>query len=188
MDALKGAGNVLRQGVQDISDLITSADYINFDFADIRTVTENQGSALMGTDRASSENRTVEATKPIISSPLSEVSVGDAKQILLNVTDGPDLTLFEAQDASEIVSKVVGDNVDAIFGTSINVNPGDGVVVTVIVTGIDSKAEGEASKQLPGHHRIVSRPNVDIKLEIEVNQAPQPQDVGTSDIVKAESS
>ncbi|MCF1783227.1 cell division protein FtsZ [Lactobacillus mulieris] len=187
MDAFKEADNVLRQGVQGISDLITSTDYVNLDFADIKTVMENQGSALMGIGRASGENRTVEATKLAISSPLLEVSIDGAKQVLLNITGGPDLTLFEAQDASEIVSKAAGDDVDIIFGTSINANLGDEVVVTVIATGIDSKAEEEASKQLPGHHRT-SRPSVDIKPEIEVNQTSQPQTIETSDTVKVDPS
>ena len=147
MDAFKEADNVLRQGVQGISDLITSTDYVNLDFADVKTVMENQGAALMGIGRASGENRTVEATKLAISSPLLEVSIDGAKQVLLNITGGPDLTLFEAQDASDIVSKAAGDGVNIIFGTSINANLGDEVVVTVIATGIDSKAEEEASKQ-----------------------------------------
>lgn len=153
MDAFKEADNVLRQGVQGISDLITSTDYVNLDFADVKTVMQNQGSALMGIGRANGENRTVEATKAAISSPLLEVSIDGAKQVLLNITGGPDLTLFEAQDASEIVSKAAGDGVNIIFGTSINPNLGDEVVVTVIATGIDSKAEEAASKQLPGHSR-----------------------------------
>lgn len=155
MDAFKEADNVLRQGVQGISDLITSTDYVNLDFADVKTVMENQGAALMGIGRASGENRTVEATKLAISSPLLEVSIDGAKQVLLNITGGPDLTLFEAQDASEIVSKAAGDGVNIIFGTSINANLGDEVVVTVIATGIDSKIEEQASKQMPGRsHQI----------------------------------
>ncbi len=155
MDAFKEADNVLKQGVQGISDLITSTDYVNLDFADVKTVMENQGAALMGIGRASGENRTVDATKMAISSPLLEVSIDGAKQVLLNITGGPDLTLFEAQDASEIVSKAAGDDVNIIFGTSINPNLGDEVVVTVIATGIDAKAEEEASKQLPGRsHQI----------------------------------
>ena len=137
MDAFKEADNVLRQGVQGISDLITSTDYVNLDFADFKTVMENQGAALMGIGSAIGENRTVEATKLAISSPLLEVSIDGAKQVLLNITGGPDLTLFEAQDASDIVSKAAGDGVNIIFGTSINANLG----------GIDSKAEEEASKQ-----------------------------------------
>lgn len=141
MDAFKEADNVLRQGVQGISDLITSTDYVNLDFADVKTVMENQGSALMGIGRASGENRTVEATKMAISSPLLEVSIDGAKQVLLNITGGPDLTLFEAQDASDIVSKTAGDDVNIIFGTSINANMGDEVDVTVIATGIDNKQD-----------------------------------------------
>ncbi len=141
MDAFKEADDVLRQGVQGISDLITSTDYVNLDFADVKTVMENQGSALMGIGRASGENRTVEATKMAISSPLLEVSIDGAKQVLLNITGGPDLTLFEAQDASDIVSKTAGDDVNIIFGTSINANMGDEVVVTVIATGIDNKQD-----------------------------------------------
>lgn len=159
MDAFKEADNVLKQGVQGISDLITSTDYVNLDFADVKTVMANQGAALMGIGRASGENRTVEATKLAISSPLLEVSIDGAKQVL-NITGGPDLTLFEAQDASEIVSKAAGDDVNIIFGTSINPNLGDEVVVTVIATGINSQAEEEASKQLPGHsHQIKSQPS-----------------------------
>ena len=157
MEAFKEADNVLKQGVQGISDLITSTDYVNLDFADVKTVMENQGAALMGIGRASGENRTVEATKMAISSPLLEVSIDGAKQVLLNITGGPDLTLFEAQDASEIVANAAGEDVNIIFGTSINPNLGDEVVVTVIATGIDDEAEEEASKQLPGRgHQVAA--------------------------------
>lgn len=158
MEAFKEADNVLKQGVQGISDLITSTDYVNLDFADVKTVMENQGAALMGIGRASGENRTVEATKMAISSPLLEVSIDGAKQVLLNITGGPDLTLFEAQDASEIVSTAAGEDVNIIFGTAINPNLGDEVVVTVIATGIDDEAEAAASNQLPGRGHQVSAP------------------------------
>ena len=174
MDAFREADNVLKQGVQGISDLITSTDYVNLDFADVKTVMENQGAALMGIGRASGENRTVEATKLAISSPLLEVSIDGAKQVLLNITGGPDLTLFEAQDASEIVSKAAGDDVNIIFGTSINPNLGDEVVVTVIATGIDSEAEEAASKQLPGRsHQIKAQPKK--AAESEANKTVQPE-------------
>ena len=158
MEAFKEADNVLKQGVQGISDLITSTDYVSLDFADVKTVMENQGAALMGIGRASGENRTVEATKMAISSPLLEVSIDGAKQVLLNITGGPDLTLFEAQDASEIVSTAAGEDVNIIFGTAINPNLGDEVVVTVIATGIDDEAEAAASKQFPGRGHQVSAP------------------------------
>ncbi len=139
MEAFSEADNVLRQGVQGISDLITSPGYVNLDFADVKTVMSNQGSALMGIGSANGENRTEEATKKAISSPLLEVSIDGAEQVLLNITGGPDLSLFEAQAASEIVAKAATDDVNIIFGTSIDENMKDEVRVTVIATGIDKK-------------------------------------------------
>lgn len=141
LEAFKAADNVLRQGVQGISDLITSPGYVNLDFADVKTVMADQGSALMGVGSATGENRTVEATKKAISSPLLEVAIDGAKQVLLNITGGPDLSLFEAQDASDIVTQAANDDVNIIFGTSINEDLGDEVVVTVIATGLDSNDE-----------------------------------------------
>lgn len=137
MDAFKEADNVLRQGVQGISDLITSPGYVNLDFADVKTVMSNQGSALMGIGSADGENRTAEATKKAISSPLLEVSIDGAENVLLNITGGPDLSLFEAQDASDIVTQAATTDVNIIFGTSIDESLGGEVRVTVIATGID---------------------------------------------------
>ena len=137
MEAFHVADNILRQGVQGISDLITSPGYVNLDFADVKTVMENQGSALMGIGSANGENRAIEATKKAISSPLLEVSIDGAQQVLLNITGGPDLSLFEAQDASDTVREAASDDTNIIFGTSINEDLGDEVVVTVIATGID---------------------------------------------------
>lgn len=139
MDAFKEADNVLRQGVQGISDLITSPGYVNLDFADVKTVMQDQGTALMGIGSASGENRTGDATKAAISSPLLEVSIDGAEQVLLNITGGPDLSLFEAQTASDIVAQAATTDVNIIFGTSIDENLGDEVRVTVIATGIDHK-------------------------------------------------
>lgn len=146
LEAFHEADNVLRQGVQGISDLITAPGYVNLDFADVKTVMENQGSALMGIGMASGENRTAEATKKAISSPLLEVSIDGAEQVLLNITGGPDLTLFEAQDASDIVSAASTTEVNIIFGTSINEKLGDEVIVTVIATGIDNQRGQEARR------------------------------------------
>ena len=143
LEAFREADNVLRQGVQGISDLITAPGYVNFDFADVKTVMKDQGSALMGIGVASGENRTAEATKKAISSPLLEVSIDGAEQILLNITGGSDLTLFEAQDASDIVAAASTSEVNIIFGTSINENLGDEVIVTVIATGIDEERKHE---------------------------------------------
>ncbi|ETY73929.1 cell division protein FtsZ [Lactiplantibacillus fabifermentans] len=139
MEAFQEADNVLRQGVQGISDLITSPGYVNLDFADVKTVMQNQGSALMGIGSASGENRTADATKEAISSPLLEVSIDGAEQVLLNITGGPDMSLYEAQAASDIVSQAATTDVNIIFGTSIDESLGDEVRVTVIATGIDQK-------------------------------------------------
>ena len=147
LEAFHAADNVLRQGVQGISDLITSPGYVNLDFADVKTVMANQGSALMGIGSATGENRTVEATKKAISSPLLEVNISGAKQVLLNITGGPDLSLFEAQDASQIVADAAKDDVNIIFGTSINEELGDEVVVTVIATGIEEDQRRESSRR-----------------------------------------
>lgn len=155
LEAFREADNVLRQGVQGISDLITSPGYVNLDFADVKTVMENQGSALMGIGTASGENRTVEATKKAISSPLLEVSIDGAESVLLNITGGSDLTLFEAQDASDIVSSASTTEVNIIFGTSINEELGDEVIVTVIATGIDTT---EVEKKLAQNSRTRTQP------------------------------
>ena len=139
LQAFQEADNVLRQGVQGITDLITSPGYVNLDFADVTTVMKDKGSALMGIGSANGENRIEEATKKAISSPLLEVSIDGAEQVLLNITGGPDLSLFEAQTDSEIVTDAASSDVNIIFGTSINENLEDEVVVTVIATGIDKK-------------------------------------------------
>ncbi|KRM12556.1 cell division protein FtsZ [Paucilactobacillus suebicus] len=159
MEAFKEADNVLRQGVQGISDLITSPGYVNLDFADVKTVMSNQGSALMGIGSANGENRTADATKQAISSPLLEVSIDGADNVLLNITGGPDLSLFEAQDASDIVTQAATTDVNIIFGTSIDENLGDEVRVTVIATGIDhDKKQSTPTKraettQAPAHQQ-----------------------------------
>ncbi len=152
LEAFREADNVLRQGVQGISDLITSPGYVNLDFADVKTVMENQGTALMGIGVASGEERVIEATKKAIASPLLETSIDGAEQVLLNITGGLDMTLFEAQDASEIVSSAASGDVNIILGTSINENLGDEIVVTVIATGIDP------GKKERGHSRGASQP------------------------------
>lgn len=154
LEAFKAADNVLRQGVQGISDLITSPGVVNLDFADVKTVMANQGSALMGIGSATGENRTVEATKKAIASPLLEIAIDGAKQVLLNITGDAELSLFEVQDAAEIVSQAATNDVDIIFGTSISEDLGDEVVVTIVATGLDTKpakteARPAANRQQP---------------------------------------
>ena len=148
LEAFHEADNVLRQGVQGISDLITSPGYVNLDFADVKTVMENQGAALMGIGTGEGDNRIEEATKRAISSSLLEVSIDGAEHVLLNITGGSDLSLFEAQAASEIVTQAASSNVNIIFGTSINEELENSVVVTVIATGIDKKNESKKPKRI----------------------------------------
>ncbi|WP_395389280.1 cell division protein FtsZ [Fructilactobacillus frigidiflavus] len=137
LGALHDADNVLRQGVQGISDLITRPGYVNLDFADVTTIMKDKGTALMGVGSASGENRAAEATKKAINSPLLEVSIDGAKQVLLNITGGTDLGIFEAQDAANIIRDATSDDTNIIFGTSIDENMGDEILVSVIATGID---------------------------------------------------
>jgi cell division protein FtsZ len=145
MEAFKEADNVLRQGVQGISDLIVTPGYINLDFADIKTLMSNQGAALMGVGSATGENRATEATKKAISSPLLEVSINGAQHVLMDITGGKDLSMFEAQEASDVIRQAAGTDVDIAFGMSLNEKMGDGVRVTVIATGIDkTKANNPA--------------------------------------------
>lgn len=174
-EAFSIADDVLRQGVQSISDLITSPGFVNLDFADVKTVMSDQGSALMGIGTANGENRITDATNKAISSPLLEVSIDGAKQVLLNITGGPDLSLFEAQDAAQIVTDQATKDVNIIFGTSIDETLGDQVKVTVIATGVET----EGSRKDAQNRRLnLNNPNAvfDGSDRPDSNNAPsQPQ-------------
>ena len=171
-EAFSVADDVLRQGVQSISDLITSPGFVNLDFADVKTVMSDQGSALMGIGTANGENRITEATKKAISSPLLEVSIDGAKQVLLNITGGPDLSLFEAQDAAQIVSEQATSDVNIIFGTSIDDTLGDQVKVTVIATGVESGDKKKEPARRPLHNPRATLDNSK-KLEEQAQAKPQ---------------
>ncbi len=138
LEAFREADNVLRQGVQGITDLITIPGLINLDFADVRTIMHNAGTALMGIGSGSGETRAVDAAKGAITSPLLEEAVEGATGILLNITGGHDLGLFEVNEAAEIVSGAAADkDSNIIFGAVIDDAMGDDVRVTVIATGFD---------------------------------------------------
>jgi cell division protein FtsZ len=137
LDAFKEADNVLRQGVQGITDLITIPGLINLDFADVRTIMRDAGTALMGIGTAGGENRAAEAAKIAISSPLLEESVEGAMGILLNISGGHDLGLFEVNEAAEIVQSAADTNSNIIFGAVIDDSLREEVRVTVIATGFD---------------------------------------------------
>jgi cell division protein FtsZ len=135
MDAFKLADDVLRQGVQGITDLITIPGLVNLDFADVRTIMRDAGSAMMGIGAASGENRAAEAAKEAVSSPLLEAEITGATGILLNVTGGPEIGLFEVNEAAEVVTSAADQNANVIFGAVIDDAAGDEVRVTVIATG-----------------------------------------------------
>src|SRR5690625_3619711 len=159
LEAFREADNVLRQGVQGISDLIAKPGLINVDFADVKTIMSNKGSALMGIGVASGENRAVEAAKNAISSPLLETSIDGAKGVLMNISGGPSVSLFEVQEAADLVTSAADEDVNVIFGNVINENLKDEVVVTVIATGFD-EVSGRATKRpsaLKTGHEIQDR-------------------------------
>lgn len=137
-DAFKVADDVVRQGVQGISDIITIPGMINVDFADIKTIMENQGTALMGIGRASGEQKAVHAAEMACASPLLETTIDGARGVLINITGGPDLTLTEVYEAADIVYKACdSENVNVIFGTVINEAMQSEVQITVLATGFD---------------------------------------------------
>ena len=136
LEALSDADNVLRQGVQGLTDLITNPGLINLDFADVKTVMANKGNALMGIGIGSGEERVVEAARKAIYSPLLETTIDGAEDVIVNVTGGLDLTLIEAEEASEIVNQAAGQGVNIWLGTSIDENMKDEIRVTVVATGV----------------------------------------------------
>jgi cell division protein FtsZ len=135
VDAFRMADDVLRQGVQGITDLITVPGLVNLDFADVRTIMREAGSALMGIGEASGDNRAAEAARSAVSSPLLESSIEGATGILLNITGGPEIGLFEVNEAAEVVTSAADVNANVIFGAVIDESMGDTVRVTVIATG-----------------------------------------------------
>lgn len=139
LEAFREADNVLRQGVQGISDLIAVPGLINLDFADVKTIMSNKGAALMGIGISAGENRAAEAAKKAISSPLLETSIDGATGVLMNITGGSNLSLFEVQEAADIVASASDEEVNMIFGSVINDNLKDEIVVTVIATGFNEE-------------------------------------------------
>jgi cell division protein FtsZ len=135
VDAFRMADDILRQGVQGITDLITIPGLVNLDFADVRTIMRDAGSALMGIGAASGENRAAEAARAAVSSPLLEGSIEGATGILLNITGGTEIGLFEVNEAAEVVTGAADQNANVIFGAVIDDAVGDEVRVTVIATG-----------------------------------------------------
>ncbi len=139
LETFKIADDVLRQGVQGISELITEHGLINLDFADVKAIMSRAGSALMGIGRASGDNRAVQAAQQAIESPLIEVSIDGAKGVLFNVTGGYDMSMSEIQEAAEIITSAVAPDANIIFGATLKPEMEDEIIITVIATGFDSQ-------------------------------------------------
>ena len=137
LEAFREVDNVLHRGVQSISDLIAVSGLVNLDFADVKAVMEKRGNALIGIGLGVGENRAIEAAKQAVASPLLETSIDGASDAIINVTGGTNLTLFEAEDAAEVVRQSANTDINIIFGAVINENLNDEVIVTVIATGFE---------------------------------------------------
>ena len=141
LDAFKEVDNVLRLGVQSVSDLIAVTGLVNLDFADVKTVMENKGDALIGIGCATGPNRAIEAAKQSVSSPLLEKDIRGATDAIINITGGKNLSLFEVEDAVQVVREAAGTDINTIFGAVINEALDEDIVVTVIATGFDKVGE-----------------------------------------------
>src|SRR6266702_809780 len=150
LDAFRVVDDVLRQGVQGISDIITVPGLINLDFADVRAIMKDAGSSMMGIGRASGENRALEAARQAIASPLLEINITGAQGILFNITGSTSLSLYEVQEAAEEIKAAADPEANIIFGTSFNERLGEEVAITVIATGFDGKRHGNAARVSSG--------------------------------------
>ncbi len=172
VDAFRVVDDVLRQGVQGISDLITVPGLINLDFADVRTIMKDAGSALMGIGRGSGENRAADAARAAIASPLLEINIAGAQGVLFNITGGPGLGLFEVDEAAEIIKETADPEANIIFGTVIDERMGDEVMITVIATGFDSNKKRDLYRVATTESGLrVGRENRDFMRELEEQRA-----------------
>jgi cell division protein FtsZ len=154
VEAFKEADNVLRQGVQTITDLIAVPAMINLDFADVRTVMEGQGTALIGIGMAQGENKASDAAAKAITSPLLEAQIRGARNAIVNITGGNAITIYDANDAVEYIREAAGSDIDIIFGVAINDKIGDAIIVTVIATGFDLPRQSITTRPIADARKI----------------------------------
>ena len=166
LEAFKEVDNVLRRGVQSISDLIAVVGLVNLDFADVKAVMEKSGHAIIGIGIGMGEDRAIEAAKQAVSSPLLETSIDGATDAIINITGGVNLTLFEAEQAAEVVRAAANTDINTIFGSVINENLSDEVIVTVIATGFDkNKTEILDSMDQPVYNNVQQQPTRRTRVE-----------------------
>ena len=175
LEAFKEVDNVLRRGVQSISDLIAVVGLVNLDFADVKAVMKDSGNAIIGIGIGMGEERAIEAAKQAVSSPLLETSISGATDAIINITGGMNLTLFEAEQAAEVVRAAANTDINTIFGSVINENLTDEVIVTVIATGFDKATKEKIAYPTAG--AVVRKPSV---------EQPTPQPVVERTPVKEE--
>ena len=183
LETFKIADDVLRQGVQGISELITEHGLINLDFADVKAIMSNAGSALMGIGRASGDTRAAQAAQQAIESPLIEVSIDGARGVLFNVTGGYDMSMSEIQEAAEIITSAVAPDANIIFGATLKPEIEDELIITVIATGFDSahlreqtptSLDGTEAQDSTANEAPVADVEVD-KIDMDLDKQPTPQ-------------
>lgn len=180
LEAFKEVDNVLRRGVQSISDLIAVVGLVNLDFADVKAVMKDSGNAIIGIGIGMGEDRAIEAAKQAVSSPLLETSISGATDAIINITGGVNLTLFEAEQAAEVVRAASNTDINTIFGSVINENLSDEVIVTVIATGFEKngRSKQKAPEEVPVTYSTVSQPRRATRSEVE------PSYVTTTEVVE----
>ena len=179
LEAFKEVDNVLRRGVQSISDLIAVVGLVNLDFADVKAVMEKSGHAIIGIGIGMGEDRAIEAAKQAVSSPLLETSIEGATDAIINITGGVNLTLFEAEQAAEVVRAAANTDINTIFGSVINENLSDEVIVTVIATGFDKKGREIESSQPVYSNVQQTRRTQRVEPEMIYQSTPQTSEVLT---------
>lgn len=190
LEAFKVADDVLRQGVQGISDLITVHGLINLDFADVKTVMRNAGSALMGIGRASGDNRAVEAAQQAIESPLLEVSIDGARGILFNVIGGHDMSMHEVNTAAQTITNAADPDANIIFGATINPDLEGEIIITVVATGFDESYFAGRDKKEPAATTLAtdedSKPSKEVATDLPISEIDMDLDKAPANKADAE--
>lgn len=184
LEAFKEVDNVLRRGVQSISDLIAVVGLVNLDFADVKAVMEKSGRAIIGIGIGMGEDRALEAAKQAVSSPLLETSIEGATDAIINITGGVNLTLFEAEQAAEVVRSAANTDINTIFGSVINEHLNDEVIVTVIATGFDKAKKNAAPEPIYNNAAPQRRTQQrsDFSYQPELLQEEDPNPVSSNDV------
>ena len=187
IEAFKTADDVLRQGIQGISDLIVTSSLINLDFADVKAIMKNKGLAHMGLGRGKGENRTIEAVRQAVSSPLLETTIEGATGIILNIKGSPNLTLDEVYESADLVKEVVDPSCNIIFGSGIDPKMEDEVEITVIATGFSGGTATDEMKQEVKRNIVNNYVEEETKPETNVNVEESKQDIPSSRVEVSDS-